>query len=131
MSKSCGCLQKETVTNMLYKHGLTRRGKHHPIVRILHGIIGRCQNENNSGYKYYGGRGIKVCREWQKNPKKFIEWALKNGWSKGKEIDRINNDGDYTPENCRITTHLKNMQNTRLLQKKQHVSVLWCRYLWN
>lgn len=76
----------------------------------------RCYNKNNRGYKHYGGRGIIVCNEWINNPPHFIEWVLKNGWKEGLEIDRENNDGNYSPENCRFVTHKENIHNQRLLQ---------------
>ena len=62
----------------------------------------RCQNPNDTGYKNWGGRGIKICNEWQ-NPNVFFEWA-KNKWATGLQLDRIDNDKGYSPENCWFTT---------------------------
>jgi hypothetical protein len=72
----------------------------------------RCQNKNRRDYKWYGGRGIKVCNEWL-DFIPFRDWALKNGyWEKLKlEIDRIDNDGDYCPKNCRFILHEKQYRN--------------------
>lgn len=72
----------------------------------------RCNNPEHPKYHRYGGRGIKVCDEWGNSFDKFAKWALQNGYSKGLEIDRIDNDGDYEPNNCRFVTHKENMRNT-------------------
>ena len=73
----------------------------------------RCYNPNNKSYKNYGGRGIKICDEWRKDYQKFENWAENNGLREDLAIDRINNDGDYTPDNCRFVTLKENNQNRR------------------
>lgn len=97
--------------NISKQHGYSK----HPLYRVWRHAKARCCNENNERYKYYGGRGITICDEWKNNPKAFIEWCLNNGWKKELEIDRINNNGNYTPENCRFVTHTENVHNARLL----------------
>ena len=68
---------------------------------IFYGMKKRCYNEHNKSYRWYGGKGIKICDEWLNNPKLFEEWALNNGYEDGLTIDRINEDQDYCPDNCR------------------------------
>jgi hypothetical protein len=72
----------------------------------------RCNRPGVKGYENYGGRGIKVCEEWLHSYENFRNWSLANGYAPGLQIDRINNDGDYSPDNCRWVSHLENMQNT-------------------
>lgn len=78
----------------------------------------RCKNHKHPAWKDYGGRGISVCREWSESYEVFRDWSLANGYSDELEIDRINNDGSYEPENCRWTTRkqqARNMRSTRYL----------------
>jgi hypothetical protein len=67
----------------------------------------RCSNKRYKGYSRYGGRGIRLCLEWQ-NPINFYNWAIGHGYTEELQIDRINNDGDYCPENCRWVTAKQN-----------------------
>lgn len=87
--------------NPNYKTGICEKGKKTPsYYRTWVGMRQRCSNPNNPKYKRYGGRGIKVCDEWN-DIKSFQEWSLSNGWKEGYSIDRIDNDGDYCPNNCK------------------------------
>ena len=72
----------------------------------------RCENPNFTGYANYGGRGVKVCEEW-KSFEAFREWALANGYAKNLQIDRLNNDSGYSPDNCRWVTQHQNLMNKR------------------
>ena len=75
-------------------------------------MIHRCEDSKRTKYRDYGGRGIKVCEEWH-NPNNFIDWAENNGYMPGLQLDRINNNGDYCPNNCRWVTPKENSRNRR------------------
>ena len=78
----------------------------------------RCLNRNSDHYSDYGGRGITVCREWKNDFMTFKTWALSNGYSDNLTIDRINNNGNYEPNNCRWAdndTQSKNKRNNRYI----------------
>lgn len=107
---SCGCLQKEKASAC--KHGQARRKKNSRLYGIWCGIKSRCYNKNNKSYKYYGERGISVCKEWQQF-EAFMEWAMANNYSHTLTIDRINVNGNYEPSNCRWVTRKEQSQNTR------------------
>ena len=66
-------------------------------------MISRCYNQNTENYKYYGGKGVVISQIWLKEGgfKKFYQWAISNGYADNLSIDRINPNGNYTPENCR------------------------------
>ena len=92
------------------KHGLFVENK--SLFNLWQTMKQRCENPKRTKYKDYGGRGIKVCDEW-KTAENFIRWALNNGYEKGLQLDRINNDGDYCPNNCRWVTVKENCRNRR------------------
>jgi hypothetical protein len=93
----------------LYKHGFWKN--YRKLYGVWKNIKNRCVNSKNPGYKNYGGRGIKICDEWINSVENFCNWALINGYKEGLEIDRIDNNGDYCPVNCRWVTKKINNRN--------------------
>lgn len=85
-----------------------------PIKRKLQGVYysmrARCYSPEHSGYQWYGGKGIQVCDEWSKLSA-FINWALANGYEEGLQLDRIDANKDYSPDNCRWISRIENLRN--------------------
>lgn len=101
------------------RHGMSRT----KLYQRWCGMKNRCNTPSYSCYHRYGGRGITYCKEWE-NFEPFMEWALNNGYSDDLTLDRINNDGNYCPENCRWTTqHEQSMNKTHLPNKTGYVGV--------
>lgn len=112
-TRSCGCLQRELAAQKKTTHGLSKTR----LYEIWGGMRKRCENTKTRAYKNYGGRGITVCREWL-DFTVFYEWAVSNGYKDNLAIERINNNGDYCPENCTWATpkeQARNMRTNRLL----------------
>lgn len=95
---------------MLYHMNKDIRRKLHKI--YLH-MKERCYDPSDRRYADWGGRGIHICDEWLNNKEDFFEWSIQNGYKEGLSIDRIDNDKDYSPENCRWVTLKENNQNRR------------------
>lgn len=104
------CYIEHRINKGHYRHGAFLRNK--ILFSIWAAIIQRTSDEKSVSFKNYGARGIYVCYEWF-DPNIFIDWALANGYKKGLEIDRINNDDDYSPSNCQFTTKSINNINKR------------------
>lgn len=107
-AKSCGCFQKETASKTHKRHGMSDTRLH----RVWRGMRDRCNNPNKDGYENYGGRGVYVCEEWD-DFANFESWARENGYEKHLDIDRIDNDGPYSPENCAWVTRSENLRHNR------------------
>jgi hypothetical protein len=81
------------------------------------GIMSRCYTKSSTSFSRYGGRGIFVCDLWRNNPASFISWGNANGWSEGLQIDRIDNNGGYSPNNCRFVSRMVNSRNKEKLKR--------------
>ena len=105
---SCGCYHSEHNHEYGFKHGMS----HTRIYTIWSGMIQRCCNPNAKNYPRYGSRGVTVCEEW-KEFKNFYDWSKISGYSDNLTIERLDNNGNYCPENCTWITKQKQMRNTR------------------
>lgn len=112
-TKSCGCYKRDIQRERMIQRNTTHGKGRTRLYRIWYGMNRRCSNPKFKQFKDYGGRGIKVCGEWRRDFMAFYDWAMANGYDEALTLDRIDNDGNYTPSNCRWITRLEQMQNTR------------------
>lgn len=108
-TKSCGCIRDEKTANLKKSHGKAKSRLYH----IWKGIKCRVLNANTKDFKNYGGRDIGICKEWENDFSVFERWALSNGYSDVLTIDRIDNDKEYSPSNCRWTDIIVQSNNKR------------------
>ena len=115
-TKSCGCIQKE-IARETVKKATAKATKHlssnSRLYNTWHDMKARCKYEKCSEYKNYGLRGIKVCEEWEKSFLNFQKWSMENGYKEDLQIDRIDVNGNYEPNNCRWVSPLLNSNNKR------------------
>jgi len=119
-TQSCGCKQKETQfqSGYGYKHGEAKNRTR--LYNIWADMACRCRDFNTPYYKYYGERGIKVCKEWKDDYITFKKWALANGYKNHLTIDRIDNDGNYEPDNCQWITNAENIRKSQKIRWKKY-----------
>jgi hypothetical protein len=110
------------------KHGLS----HTRIDNIYRSMIARCYKKTDMNYHNYGERGISICDEWKNDKQSFFRWAFENGYSDDLTLDRIDVNGNYSPENCRWATYLtqaNNKRNNRLININGEIHTMadWSR----
>jgi len=118
-TQSCGCLRREKIKEGANtSHGFSRHGRRHSLYACWQSMKKRCTNPTDSGYINYGGRGIKVCDQWMQSFENFRDDMLPT-WREKLELDRINNDGNYEPTNCKWSTRSENGKNRRVKAEQQ------------
>lgn len=115
LSKSCGCFKKERAKETSTTHGMVQT----LIYKVWNAMIQRCSNPKSPNFKYYGGRGIKVCQEWLKFESFFEDMGER---PEGLTLERINNNGNYEPSNCKWATAEEQSRNRRI-QKNNKTGV--------
>ena len=129
-TNSCGCLRRKIAKERHTTHGKT----HTRLFTIWVGMRHRCRNATLPEYPKYGGRGIKVCDEWNESFEAFEEWAIRNGYDDSLTIDRVDVNGNYEPNNCRWITHFDQQSNKRnnvnlTFNGETHTVAEWARLL--
>lgn len=107
--KSCGCLKSKLLSKRNEKHNKSET----KIYKKFSDMKQRCFLKTRKDFQYYGGRGITICNEWLSDFMSFYDWAMANGYEDDLTIDRINNDGNYEPSNCRWVTMSAQARNSR------------------
>jgi len=137
-TKSCGCLQKEkAIITASYARAVKSskiRTKNQHLYKVWYNMLARCTDSQDESYPNYGGRGIHVCAEWQNDFYAFQSWALGHGFSPELTIDRIDNSGDYAPDNCRWATYTEQNNNYRRnviisFNGEQHTIAEWAKII--
>ena len=117
-SLSCGCLQRERVSQASKKHGLSGTRAY----RTYRGMMARCYYKKNGNYGRYGGKGVTVCPRWKNKKSGFMAFIEDMGLPpEGKTLDRINPFGNYEKSNCRWATPKEQAQNSRRNWLKEHI----------
>lgn len=114
-TQSCRCLQIENTVKANLTHGDARKGLLTTEYKCWIAMMQRCYNPNCSSFKYYGARGIKVCKRWHKFENFLADMGRR---PQGLTIERMNNDGPYAKWNCKWATHTEQMNNTRRTRRR-------------
>lgn len=130
-TKSCGCLRNELIYENMISKNITHHKTNIKLYSVWGNIKDRCYNKHCHNYQYYGGRGIKICDEWLNDFMTFYNWSMANGYKEGLTIDRIDNNGNYEPTNCRWVTTKQQNRNTRrnkyfTINGETHCLSEWC-----
>ena len=110
--KSCGCLKRERLSEMKTTHGCANEPWYYTYKAMMQ-RCGHLEGASERMLRDYRDRGIEVCPEWRESPQDFGDWLLAHGWHKGLQIDRVDNNRGYCPENCRVVTPKENANNRR------------------
>lgn len=117
-STSCGCFHNEDLVKRFTKHG-GAAGKRHRLYQVWKGMRARCNSKSHPKFRYWGGRGIRVCRRWD-NFANFLA-DMEKTFREGLWIERKNNNGNYTPKNCKWATPAEQAKNKRSREECRHI----------
>lgn len=124
---SCGCMNEKTKKSAII-------AQNQRMYTVYSSMIARCYNPKSISYKYYGAKGIKVCSQWKRSFKSFVDWSLQNGYNDCLSIDRIDNTKGYSPNNCRwvpLSEQFSNRTNNVFYTHdgETHTMSEWCKIL--
>ena len=132
-ARSCGCYCKDVFRKRI-EENRTHGKKNTRLYRIWGDMKDRCFNQSAKDYPRYGGKGVNICEQWVNDFQSFYDWSIKNGYSDNLTLDRIDNNGNYEPDNCRWATmkeQCRNRSNTLIIEYKGEKRPLseWCEIL--
>lgn len=122
VDKCIECATKESAeraSKINTRHGMSGSR----IYNIWSGMIARCYNPSSDSYKYYGGRGIKICDDWRESFEAFYAWAITHGYQEDLTIDRLDFNGNYEPDNCRWATYKQQAENKRKPKPRNYLMI--------